>query len=69
MANKKILVTGATGATGASAVQALLEMNIPVRAMVHGKDARASQLTAQVCPRWFDSHSERSSGTLALSRD
>jgi uncharacterized protein YbjT (DUF2867 family) len=47
MANKKILVTGATGATGASAVQALLEMNIPVRAMVHGKDARASQLTAQ----------------------
>jgi len=47
MANTKILVTGATGATGATTVKTLLEMKVPVRALVHGEDARASQLSAQ----------------------
>jgi NAD(P)H dehydrogenase (quinone) len=47
MGNTKILVTGATGATGATAVKTLLEMKVPVRALVHGEDARSSQLSAQ----------------------
>jgi NAD(P)H dehydrogenase (quinone) len=47
MVNTKILVTGATGATGATAVKTLLEMKVPVRALVHGEDARSSQLSAQ----------------------
>jgi NAD(P)H dehydrogenase (quinone) len=47
MGNTKILVTGATGAIGATAVKTLLEMKVPVRALVHGEDARASRLSAQ----------------------
>jgi NAD(P)H dehydrogenase (quinone) len=47
MSNRKILVTGATGTTGGSAIERLLELNIPVRAFVHQRDARAEQLTAQ----------------------
>lgn len=40
----KILITGATGATGRSAVKKLLEMGIPVRAMVHNIDERSQRL-------------------------
>jgi NAD(P)H dehydrogenase (quinone) len=43
----KILVTGATGVTGGTAVRTLLEKNIPVRALVHKRDARSEQLSAQ----------------------
>jgi len=44
---KKILITGATGATGGSAIQELLKLNVPVRALVHSEDARAERLRAQ----------------------
>jgi uncharacterized protein YbjT (DUF2867 family) len=47
MAGKKILVTGATGATGGNAIKRLLELNIPVRALVHQMDARSEQLSTQ----------------------
>ena len=47
MAGKKILVTGATGATGGNAIKGLLELNIPVRALVHQIDARSEQLSTQ----------------------
>ncbi len=47
MAENKILVTGATGATGGKAIKTLLELNIPVRALVHLIDARSEQLRAQ----------------------
>jgi uncharacterized protein YbjT (DUF2867 family) len=46
MENRKILVTGATGATGGSAITKLLELKIPVRALVHKTDARSEQLRA-----------------------
>jgi NAD(P)H dehydrogenase (quinone) len=46
MKNRKILVTGATGATGGSAITKLLELKIPVRALVHKADARSEQLRA-----------------------
>jgi len=46
MENRKILITGATGATGGSAIRKLLELEIPVRALVHQLDARSEQLTA-----------------------
>ncbi len=46
MESAKILVTGATGATGGSAITKLLEFKIPVRALVHKKDARSEQLRA-----------------------
>jgi len=45
--SKKILITGATGATGGSAIQELLKLNVPVRALVHSEDARAERLRAQ----------------------
>lgn len=41
----KVLVTGATGATGANAIKRLLELQIPVRAMVHSLDSRSEALT------------------------
>jgi NAD(P)H dehydrogenase (quinone) len=44
---KRVLVTGATGATGKNAITKLLELKIPVRALVHRKDARSEQLSAQ----------------------
>jgi NAD(P)H dehydrogenase (quinone) len=47
MAEKKILVTGATGATGGNAITALLDRKIPVRAMVHQIDARSESLHAR----------------------
>jgi nucleoside-diphosphate-sugar epimerase len=40
----KILVTGATGRTGRAVVDELLAKGVPVRAMVHSKDARSSAL-------------------------
>jgi NAD(P)H dehydrogenase (quinone) len=45
--NTKVLVTGATGATGSSVIEKLLELNIPVRALVHKIDERTAHLTAQ----------------------
>jgi uncharacterized protein YbjT (DUF2867 family) len=45
--NNKVLVTGATGATGSSAIKRLLELNIPVRALVRTIDDRAADLTRQ----------------------
>lgn len=47
MAEKKILVTGATGATGTSAIKELLAIHVPVRALIHKKDERSAQLSAQ----------------------
>jgi NAD(P)H dehydrogenase (quinone) len=47
MAGKKILITGATGATGGHAIKTLLELNMPVRALVHRMDARSERLKAQ----------------------
>ena len=47
MAEKKILVTGATGATGSRAIKQLREWQIPVRALVHTIDARSEQLRSQ----------------------
>jgi NAD(P)H dehydrogenase (quinone) len=47
MKNAKILITGATGASGRTAVTRLLELQIPVRALVHRVDARSEQLRAQ----------------------
>jgi NAD(P)H dehydrogenase (quinone) len=47
MGAAKILVTGATGATGGTAIKTLLELKVPVRALVHKIDARSEQLNAQ----------------------
>jgi NAD(P)H dehydrogenase (quinone) len=47
MSNKKILISGATGATGSSAIETLLALKIPVRALVHRRDARSERLSAQ----------------------
>jgi len=47
MSNSKMLVTGATGATGGSAIKKLLELKVPVRALVHKADARSEQLSVQ----------------------
>ena len=44
---KKVLITGATGSTGKNAIKKLLELKIPVRALVHKKDARSEQLSTQ----------------------
>src|SRR5579863_6147261 len=40
----KILVTGATGKTGRAVVDELLAKGVPVRAVVHSKDARSAAL-------------------------
>src|ERR1700722_1677453 len=45
MEDRKILVTGATGATGGNAITTLLELKVPVRALVHQLDARSEQLS------------------------
>jgi uncharacterized protein YbjT (DUF2867 family) len=42
-----ILITGATGTTGSTAIKTLLELKVRVRALVHKKDARSEQLSAQ----------------------
>jgi len=44
---KKVLITGATGSTGRNAIKKLLELKVPVRALVHKKDARSDQLSGQ----------------------
>ncbi len=44
---EKVLITGATGSTGKNAIKKLLELKIPVRALVHKKDARSEQLSTQ----------------------
>ena len=44
---KKVLITGATGSTGRNVIKKLLELKIPVRALVHRKDARSDQLSGQ----------------------
>jgi NAD(P)H dehydrogenase (quinone) len=44
---KKVLITGATGATGGNAIKKLLQLKISVRALVHKKDARSEQLSAE----------------------
>ncbi len=46
MGTPKILVTGATGATGGSAIKRLLELKVPIRALVHKTDARSERLSA-----------------------
>jgi NAD(P)H dehydrogenase (quinone) len=46
MDSRKILVTGATGATGGNALRKLLELKVPVRALVHQLDARSRELGA-----------------------
>ncbi len=47
MADKNILITAATGATGRNAIATLLDLKIPVRALVHRIDARSEQLRTQ----------------------
>src|ERR1700679_2913508 len=47
MGKTKILITGATGASGGTAVASLLELGVPVRALVHRVDGRSEQLRAQ----------------------
>ena len=44
--NNKVLVTGGTGNTGGHAIQRLLELNIPVRALVRRVDERSDALKA-----------------------
>ena len=44
MKQPKILVTGATGRTGRAVVDELLTKGVPVRAVVHSKDARSAAL-------------------------
>jgi NAD(P)H dehydrogenase (quinone) len=44
MKQPKILVTGATGRTGSAVVDQLLAKDVPVRALVHSKDARSAAL-------------------------
>jgi uncharacterized protein YbjT (DUF2867 family) len=44
MKEPKILVTGATGRTGRAVVDELLARGIPLRAVVHSKDARSAAL-------------------------
>lgn len=44
---KKVLITGATGATGGNAIKKLLELKVPVRALVHLVDERSKKLSSQ----------------------
>jgi len=44
---KKVLITGATGATGGNAIKKLLELKVPVRALVHQIDGRSKDLSAK----------------------
>ncbi|ACU60175.1 NmrA family NAD(P)-binding protein [Chitinophaga pinensis] len=43
----KVLVTGATGKSGGSAVEELLRLGFPVRALVHSQDERSEKLAAR----------------------
>ena len=47
MIKPRIIVTGATGKTGSVVVTELLKTGYPVRALVHGEDARSARLKAQ----------------------
>jgi len=47
MKQPKILVTGATGKTGRVVVDELLAKGVPVRAVVHSKDARSAALESK----------------------
>lgn len=44
---KKVLITGATGVTGKPTIDRLIELNIPVRALVHRQDERSKALEAK----------------------
>ena len=44
MTQKTVLVTGSTGATGSFAIQALIRMRVPVRALVRKNNERAALL-------------------------
>jgi uncharacterized protein YbjT (DUF2867 family) len=44
MKHSKILVTGATSKTGRAVVDELLAKDVPMRAVVHAKDARSAAL-------------------------
>jgi NAD(P)H dehydrogenase (quinone) len=44
---KKVLITGPTGATGGNAIKKLLELKVPVRALVHKLDERSEKLSSQ----------------------
>ena len=44
---KKVLITGATGATGGNAIKKLLELKVPVRALVHKVDEPSEKLSFQ----------------------
>ena len=46
MTPKKVLITGATGATGSNAIAKLVELKVPVRALVHKIDERSKKLSA-----------------------
>jgi uncharacterized protein YbjT (DUF2867 family) len=43
----KVLITGATGKSGSAAIDELLEMGYPVRALVHSHDERSEKLAAK----------------------
>jgi NAD(P)H dehydrogenase (quinone) len=43
----KILITGATGKSGGAAIDELLKMGYPVRALVHSNDSRSEKLVAK----------------------
>jgi uncharacterized protein YbjT (DUF2867 family) len=43
----KVLITGATGKSGGAAIDELLEMGYPVRALVHSNDDRSAKLAAK----------------------
>lgn len=43
----RVLITGATGKSGSAAIDALLRMGYPVRALVHSKDERSEKLEAK----------------------
>lgn len=44
---KKVLITGATGVTGRNAIDQLIKLGIPVRALVHKIDERSDALEAK----------------------
>jgi uncharacterized protein YbjT (DUF2867 family) len=43
----RVLITGATGKSGSAAIDELLEMGYPVRALVHSHDERSEKLAAK----------------------
>jgi uncharacterized protein YbjT (DUF2867 family) len=44
---KKVLITGATGRTGTYTIDRLLELEVPIRALVHRRDERSEKLASQ----------------------